>query len=126
MSRTSAMPPCPFSTAERALIRQEFGMHFGQLPALADGIFLRSWRAGPQAGQPKVPLALQGLLARGLLEIRTNGRFPRAFFTAAGHDALRQLASDPRRLDPARYGHLRRELGLDADQPSIPPLAGAF
>jgi hypothetical protein len=45
--------PSPFTPAEREFIRQEFGRRFGQDPALADGIFLRVWRTGPRAGQPK-------------------------------------------------------------------------
>jgi hypothetical protein len=39
---------------------------------------------------------------------------PRAFFTAAGLAALRVLLEDRRAMDPARFAHLRRDLGLDA------------
>lgn len=79
---------------------------------------LRVWRTGPQAGQPKLPKAVQGMLARGLVEIRVD-RFPRAFLTEIGLIALRQLAADRRALDPVRYAHVRRELGLQIDeQPS--------
>ena len=47
--------PSLFTAAERELIRREFGQRFGQDPALANGIFLRCWRTGPKAGQPKIP-----------------------------------------------------------------------
>jgi hypothetical protein len=104
----------PFTAPERELIRREMGMHFGQYPRLADGLFLRTWRGGPHKGEPKVPPAVQSLLARGLVEVRTErGRMPRAFFTAAGLVALRQLLRDRRAMDPVRFAHLRQELGLD-------------
>jgi len=44
-----------FTASERDLIRRELGIHFSQYPSLADGIFLRTWRAGPQKNQPKIP-----------------------------------------------------------------------
>jgi hypothetical protein len=51
--------------------------------------------------------------ARGLVEIHLHQqRWARAFFTEAGLAALRQLAMDRRVLDPVRYAHVRRELGL--------------
>jgi hypothetical protein len=49
----------PFTTAERDLIRREMGPHFGQLPSLADGLLLRTWRGGPQQGEPKLPPAVR-------------------------------------------------------------------
>lgn len=76
---------------------------------------LRVWRTGPQAGQPKLPKPVQSMLARGLVEVRTD-RFPRAYFTEAGLEALRQMAADRRALDPARYAHVLRELGLSAGE----------
>ena len=102
--------------AERDLIRREFGQRFGQDPSLADGVFLRVWRTGPKAGQPKVPKAMEGLLARGLVALSTEPPSilgTRAFFTPAGLEALRALLRDRRAMDPERFGHLRRELGLD-------------
>ena len=39
------------------LIRRELCQHFGQDPRAADGFLLRTWRSGPQAGQPKLPPA---------------------------------------------------------------------
>jgi hypothetical protein len=105
---------CPFTAPERDLIRREMGMHFGQNPSLADGIYLRTWRAGNRKGRPKIPPAMQSMLDRGLAEIRATQRGPHAFFTAAGLDALRQLLRDRRYMDPVRFAHLRAELGLDA------------
>ena len=53
------------------------------------------------------------MLERGLVELHTTNRGPRAFFTEAGIVALRQLVLDRRAMDPERFAHLRRELGLD-------------
>jgi len=54
------------------------------------------------------------MLERGLVEVRP-GRFGlRAFFTGAGLAALRLLLQDRRAMDPARFVHLRRELGIEA------------
>ena len=104
----------PFTPQERELIRLELMPRFGQEPDLANGLFLRTWRAGPQKGQPKIPKAIQTMLDRGLVRIGTNpmGR-PAAFFTEAGLEGLRQLLRESRALDPVRYGYLRRELGVD-------------
>ena len=116
------VPPSParpalvlFTAAERDLIRREFHPRFGQDPSVADGIMLRTWRGGPNAGRPKLPPPVQSLLARGLVELRTDGCWPTAQFTPAGLAALRELAQDRRALDPARYAHVRREIGLAAD-----------
>jgi hypothetical protein len=57
MSSRADHPPSPFTASERDLIRREMGMHFGQYPSLAEGLFLRTWRGGPQVGEPKIPLA---------------------------------------------------------------------
>ena len=108
--------PSPFTPPEREFIRREFGQRFGQDPALADGIFLRVWRTGPRAGQPKVPKAMEGLIARGLVALSPEPPSilgTRAYFTATGLEALRALLRDRRAMDPERFGHLRRELGLD-------------
>jgi hypothetical protein len=107
-------PTSPFTQQERDLIRLELMPRFGQEPNLANGLFLRTWRDGPKKGQPKIPKAIQSMLDRGLVRIGTNpmGR-PAAFFTEAGLEGLRQLLRDRRVMDPERYGHLRRELGID-------------
>jgi hypothetical protein len=115
MPHQSKRTPFPFTASERDLIRLEMGMRFGQYPELANGLFLRTWRSGPQRGEPKIPKAIQGMIDRGLVEVRRNpvGR-QAAFFTEAGLEGLRQLLQDRRAMDPERFGHLRRELGLDA------------
>ena len=110
MPRQSASP---FTQQERDLIRLELMPRFGQDPDLANGLFLRIWRAGPQKGQPKIPKAIQSMPDRGLVRIGTNpmGR-PAAFFTEAGLEGLRQLLQESRAMDPVRYSHLWRALGM--------------
>ena len=111
-------PTSPFTPQERDLIRLELMPRFGQDPDLANGLFLRTWRGGPQTGQPKIPKAIQSMLDRGMVRIGTNpmGR-PAAFFTEAGLEGLRQLLQDRRVMDPGRFDHLRRTLGVD-DSPA--------
>jgi hypothetical protein len=108
-------PPSPFDAAERALLRHEFFPRFGQAPSLVDGIWLRTWRTGAQAGQPKIPAAAANMLACGLLELRpaAGPGGTRAYFTEAGYAALRRFAQDRRALDPKLYAHIRQELGLE-------------
>lgn len=108
-----------FTAPERALIRHAFGQHFSSYPSVAEGIFLRTWRSGPQAGEPKLPPAIQTMIARGLVEVRMDRRRATAFFTEAGLAALRELAMNRRYLDPIRYAHVRRELGLEAEEDVI-------
>jgi hypothetical protein len=108
--------PFPFTAPERALIRREMGLHFGQSPSLAEGLFLRAWRGGERRGEPKIPPAVRGMLERGLVEVRPGLIGHRAVFTGAGEAARRQLVLDRRAMDPARFSHLRRELGLDAPE----------
>jgi hypothetical protein len=105
--------PTPFTAPERELLRRELGRHFGQGPVIAEGIFLRTWRTGERRNQPKIPPAVQSMIARGLLELRTTNRGPRAFFTESGLASLRQLVLDRRAMNPERFGHLRHELGLE-------------
>jgi len=105
-----------FTPAERDFIRREFCMHFSSYPALADGIFLRTWRAGPQKGQSKIPKAMAGLVERNLISLPSepqSGFGRRAYFTEAGRAALRELLQDRRSMNPQRFAHLRQELGLD-------------
>ena len=55
-SRADRLPsPSLFTAAERELIRHEMGLRFGQYPSLADGLFLRTWRTGPNKGEPRQP-----------------------------------------------------------------------
>ena len=46
-----------FTPAERDYIRRELDMFFSTLPTVAEGFPLKTWRGGPQAGQPKFPPA---------------------------------------------------------------------
>lgn len=105
--------PGALTASERDLIRREFCVRFAQAPRVADGIYLRTWRGGPQAGQPKIPKLVQGLIERGLMrigpEVVMGGR--RATFTPAGLDALRRMMQDRRALDPGRFAHVHQELG---------------
>jgi len=105
--------PAPFNTAERNVLRREFLIRFGQAPSLADGIWLRVWRGGSRAGQPKIPAAVASMLERGLVELGPDRIGFRARFTPAGIAALRLLAQDRRALDPKQYAHIRDELGMD-------------
>ncbi len=47
-------PPAAFTPAERDYIRRELDMFFSTLPSVAEGFQLKTWRGGPQAGQPKL------------------------------------------------------------------------
>jgi hypothetical protein len=119
MTGRAECTPSSFAAPERALIRHEMGQRFGQYPRLEDGLFLRTWRGGPYKGAPKIPPAVRTMIERGLVEIRVGPRGPAAFFTEAGLAALRQLLLDRRAMDPARFAHLRRALGLEApDEPA--------
>jgi hypothetical protein len=119
MSLRSIASTDTFTAPEREYIRRELCQHFSSFPTVAEGFFLRTWRGGPQAGQPKLPAAIQSMMARGLVEIqRPEQRWARAFFTEVGLAALRQLAMDRRALDPVRYAHIRRELGMQTDDES--------
>ena len=115
MSHRSERLAAPFTASERDLLRRELCRHFGDDPEVADGIFLRTWRAGERKGQPKIPPPVRTMLERGLVEARASNRGPRAFFTDTGLAALRQLVLDRRAMDPERFAHLRAELGLNAE-----------
>jgi len=93
MTSQSEPSPALFTAAERDLIRRELGLRFSTFPSVADGLILRTWRGGPQTGQPRVPVAMQGLIERELVRIGADvhGR-PVGLFTKAGIAALRQLA----------------------------------
>jgi len=105
--------PAPFTPAERDYIRRELDMFFSTLPSVAEGFHLKRWRGGPQADQPKVPQAAAGLLERGLLRLDATSRWPRLFFTDAGLAALRSMMADARLANPAKFAHVRQELGID-------------
>ena len=126
MANLSAPSADVFTAQERDLIRRQLGLHFSSYPAVADGILLRTWRGGAQAGQPKLPLAVQTMIARGLIEVRIGQRMHRAFFTEAGLVALRQLARDHRYRNPVRYGHVRRAWSGNTGGPYSGPVGHAI
>lgn len=111
MDGMSSAEAASFTLAELALLRGAFYVRFGQPLSLTDGIRLRTWRNGPQAGQPKIPPAMVSMLARGLLELRPAQLGSAAYFTETGLAALRLLAQDRRALNPTEYGHVRQRLG---------------
>jgi hypothetical protein len=113
MTTSDPSAPAPFTPAERDYIRRELDMFFSTLPSVAEGFHLKRWRGGPQAGQPKVPQAAAGLLERGLLRLDATSRWPRLFFTDAGLTALRAMMADARLASPAKFAHVRQELGID-------------
>ena len=107
--------PDTFTPVERDYIRRDLDMFFSTLPSVAEGFHLKTWRGGPQAGQPKVPQAAAGLVERGLMRLDTTARMPRLFFTKAGIVALRAMMADTRLANPAKFAHVRQELGIDPD-----------
>ena len=101
------------TSGERDYIRRELDQFFSTLPTVAEGFQIKTWRGGPQAGQPKLPLPAKGLVERGLMRIDTTGHWPRLFFTETGLAALRTMMGDTRLADPVKFGHVRQELGID-------------
>jgi hypothetical protein len=102
-----------FTSGERDFIRRELDQFFSTLPRVADGFHLKTWRGGPQAGQPKLPLPATGLVARGLMRVDTTQHWPRLLFTETGLTALRTMMRDRRLADPVTFAHIRQELGID-------------
>ena len=51
----------------------------------------------------------------GLYEYKKYTDIRLVFAPEAGVAALRELSQDRRALDPVRFAHIRRELGLDAE-----------
>ena len=107
------MDTTAFTPSERDYVRRELDRFFSTLPSVADGFQLWTWRGGPRAGQPKVPLAAQGLLERGLMRLQAMPWPPRLFFTEAGLLALRAIMADRRFANSVTFAHVRRELGID-------------
>jgi len=114
MSKKQSRMIAGFTAGERDFIRRELDRFFSTFPTVAEGFQLKTWRGGPEAGRPKVPPTAKGLLLRGLLRLDTTGRLPRLFFTEEGIDALRTMMSDRRLADPAKFAHIRRELGIQS------------
>ena len=97
MSRRSDHPAAPFTAPERDLLRRELCRHFGEDPLIADGIFLRTWRGGERRNQPKIPPAVQTMLARGLVEVRTTQpRAPRLLHRSRAGGIAAARARSPR------------------------------
>jgi hypothetical protein len=119
MTKPQKAPTTGFTTGEREYIRRGLDMFFSTYPSVAEGFQLKTWRGGPQAGQPKIPPTAKGLLERGLMRLDTSGRLPRLLFTDAGLTELRAMMSDRRLADPAKFAHVRQELGID---PQVPPI----
>jgi hypothetical protein len=103
------------TASEREYIRRELDQFFGTLPTVAEGFQLRIWRGGRQKGQPKLPPPAKSLVDHGLMRLDTSPPIPRLFFTEVGMTALRQMMADRRFADPAKFAHVRRELGIDPD-----------
>ena len=113
MSTSKTTAAAAFTPGERDYIRRELDRFFSTLPSVADGFQLRTWRGGPQAGQPKVPLVAKGLLERELMRLQPTPWPPRLFFTEASLAALRAMMADRRFANPKTFAHVRRELGID-------------
>jgi len=114
-----AMTPSPnpavatFTPAERTYIRREFHQFFSTFPTVAEGFQLKTWRAGPKQGQPRLSPAAGSLVERDLIRLDVTIRPPRIFFTEPGLAALRVMMADRRLANPAAFAHVRRELGID-------------
>jgi hypothetical protein len=109
-----------FTPRERDYIRRERDMFFSTYPRVADGFQLKTWRGGLQAGQAKLPPTAKGLVDRGLMRLDVSDRLPRLFFTEAGIAELRAMVMDRRLVDPAKFAHVRQELGIDPTPPESP------
>ena len=60
---------------------------------------------------------MAGLVARGLVDVPSGPQpafVARAYFTAAGLAALRELLEDRRSMNPQQFTHLRQELGCSS------------
>jgi hypothetical protein len=117
MTKVQSDATAGFMPRERDYIRRELDMFFSTYPRVADGFQLKTWRGGPRAGQAKLPPTAQGLVDRGLMRLDTSDRLPRLFFTDAGMAELRAMVMDRRLVDPAKFAHVRQELGLDPATP---------
>ena len=102
-----------FTAAERDYIRRELDMFFSTLPTVAEGLQLKTWRGGPDAGKPKISPVVRGLIDRGLMQLDCQQHFPRVFFTPAGLAELRLMMMDGRFADPKKFAHIRAELGIE-------------
>ncbi len=115
MATHTTQPEIGFSPEERAYVRRELDMVFSTLPAVADGLQLKTWATGPNKGNPKLPPAAQTLVARCLMIVETRVHPPRLYFTEIGMKALREMMADARLANPSKFAHIRRELGIDPE-----------
>ena len=113
MTKMQTAPVSGFTPGERDYIRRELDIFFSTLPTVAEGFQLKTWRGGPEAGNPKLSPTAKGLLKRGFMRLDTSQRLPRLFFTEAGLAELRTMMADRRLADPKKFGHVRQELGID-------------
>jgi hypothetical protein len=113
MTTSDSPSASAFTSAERDYIRRELDQFFSTFPAVAEGFQLRTWRGGPQKGQPKMPPPANTLVGRGLMRVDRSSNLSRLFFTGAGMAALRQMMGDRRFADPVKFAHVRRELGIN-------------
>jgi hypothetical protein len=113
MTTSDSPSASAFTSGERDYIRRELDQFFSTFPSVAEGFQLRTWRGGPQKGQPKMPPPAKTLVDRGLMRIDRSSNLPRLFFTGAGMAALRQMMGDRRFADPVKFAHVRQELGID-------------
>jgi hypothetical protein len=120
MTKMQSGTAAEFTPGERDYIRRELDMFFSTYPRVADGFQLKTWRGGPQARQAKLPPTAKGLVERGLMRLDTSERLPRLFFTESGMAELRAMMMDRRLADPAKFAHVRQELGIDPVPPESP------
>jgi len=113
MTNRDTITTVEFTPSERSYIRRELDLFFTTLPTVAEGFQLKTWKTGPQAGQPKLPPAGKTLVERGLMRLDTTSYPPRLFFTGKGKSALRCMMANPRLANPEKFAHIRRELGLE-------------
>ena len=103
--------PERFTAKERDFIRTEFMVRWHQAPLLSEGFYVHCWAGGPNKGKVKLRAVVQSMLDRGLIEIvEPEGRMASALFTAAGIEALREMAKNRTFLPPDKYGHLIEQL----------------
>nr|HEV8011168.1 hypothetical protein [Bradyrhizobium sp.] len=60
MATSESPSSADFTAGEREYIRRELDQFFSTLPSVAEGFQLRTWRGGPQKGQPKLPPPREG------------------------------------------------------------------
>ena len=98
--------------AQQSWDAREFCRRFGQDPAIAAGIFLRTWRSGEKRGQPKAPPWCRPCWSAAWPRYGAVIEDRATFFTESRMTALWQLLMDRRAMHPERFGHVGAELGL--------------